>query len=164
MKDLLEETSKLVDMSDERCGTHVNVSRPDWKGYEVGAISDDASMLFSEISAYLASHEDDTRKVFGRTFGYYAENSGDYNSHYCWIHLRKRQNFIEFRLPHYVRSDTFLHTMQLCFDWTDVLTDYVRGDVKTAEEASHKLVKIFRKYAEGKAPCQKASRNTLDRV
>jgi hypothetical protein len=166
-KDMLEGVQRLFDMSSERCGLHINASYPlGWKvGNEVVRIGDRSHRLLDPVAMYLEEHPDDMVKVFGRPFGHWARNDSNYQ-HGSWINLehdRGDEARIEYRLPHYHGVNETTWTVKMLCEWTEILTEWLQGRLPEAE-VSKRLIKNFRRYADGKAPCQKAKRNTLDRV
>jgi hypothetical protein len=164
-RDMLEDLNKWIDMSRDECGFHVNCSVPGWDSRTVSHLADHANGLFDEVTEYLENNFEDTVKVFGRFFSdeWATFPVGNYRTRYEWVNFRINEGYVEYRLPHFVNVKQAFDVTNLVIEWTRILNKFESTEL-TEREASHQLVKIFRRYADGKAPCQKASRNTLDRV
>lgn len=82
----LETVTKLAFLDDE-CGTHFNLSFPDWTRKDYERIAENADWIFSDLLTYLLENRDETIERCGRYFPYYAANTGDYTEHRNWLNL-----------------------------------------------------------------------------
>lgn len=82
----LETVTKLAFLDDE-CGTHFNLSFPDWTSEDYERIAENADWIFSDLLTYLLENRDETIERCGRYFPYYAANTGDYTEHRNWLNL-----------------------------------------------------------------------------
>lgn len=81
------ETALRLTFLDEDCGTHFNLSFPDWDPDDYVRIAGNADWIFSDLLAHLLKNEDETVERCGRYFSHYADNTGDYAEHCNWLNL-----------------------------------------------------------------------------
>lgn len=81
------ETVMRLAFLDNECGTHFNLSFPDWAPDDYVRIAENAEWIFSDLLAHLLKNQDETIKRCGRYFPYYAANTGDYTEHRNWLNL-----------------------------------------------------------------------------
>lgn len=141
-------------------GHHINVSDVNWTHTDLLKIRRHKLALFMPLQEYMVNHEEDTEKVFGRYFTRYAcecENNSDF-CHGYWLNL-ENDNRIEFRLAHFKNTNQFFYLANLCEDITEKISEFLYSD-KPVEKTAREIVKLFQKYAAGKAACQAPKRNT----
>lgn len=160
LKDFFEDISKRVELNATNCGHHINLSKTTWTANNIDSIRLHGIELFNPLMEYLRNHKNDTIKVFGRYFGTWAQDD-KYYQHGSWLNLGHTYR-IEFRLPHFVNTNQFFYCCNYCRDVVDILDKWLEGEIDT-EKASNKMIKTFQKYADGKATCQRAERNAIER-
>ena len=144
----------------ENCGSHINVGHDYYMAKYINVLRNNASNLFNPLCEYMVSHRINTINVFGRYFNDYCDIAccnGDYINHYNWLNLIN-YNRVEFRLCKFVDAKQYFWLTNLC---SDILNTIFKNLDKGVEysKIGQKLVKIFIKYAAGKAPCQAPHRN-----
>lgn len=144
------------DMTPDSCGMHVNVGRRNWDEDTLDVLYSNRAALYNPLTAYLYSHPYDTKLVFGRFFGGWAE---DYITRAHESYINHHKTWIEYRLPHFVNETQMLWCCQMLVDFNEQLNRFVEGK-QTAPKTGEKLVRIFQKYAAGKADIQKPARNS----
>lgn len=147
--------------TDRCCGTHVHIGHVDrYTPFARNIIKNNIVQLVKPLGEYLRAHEEECINVFGRYFTYYANFKADttYNDHESWINLENDTN-VEFRLCKMVTSEQYFFCVCMIKDMFSTMLDFTEGKI-TLEKSQKKLIKIFKKYAEGKANCQRPERNT----
>ena len=115
-KDLATVT-KLAFLDDE-CGTHFNLSFPDWTREDYERIADNANWIFSDLLEYLLDNPEETEKRCGRYFPYYADNTGNYTEHRNWLNLAHCYEWdedkirFEWRLAKFTSVRQYVNLMQ----------------------------------------------------
>lgn len=147
--------------TDRCCGTHIHIGHVD--RYTLIAreiLIDNIKTLVKPLGDHLVNHPDDCINVFGRYFTGYAdyEKSTTYRDHYSWINLENNTN-IEFRLPKMVTAEQYFFCVCMVKEMFTIMLDFADGEIDMIK-AQKKLIKIFKKYVDGKANCQRAERNT----
>lgn len=157
MKERYRNLEKWVDMKDSSCGHHINFS---WKGLsysDIVKIRENARALFNPVENEMENDKEATKKVFGRSFTYYASNNGCY-WHGSWMNL-DNSNRLECRLPHYESPEQITWCFMLIKEWAKILRSFCNDEI-TAEKAGKKIAKEFLKNAQGKATYQRREQNS----
>lgn len=122
-----------------------------------------ASDLFGPLLDEMKENQDATIKVYGQTFNDSARYSYNFD-HKSAINLRS--NSIVFNLPKFNSPNQYYHLTEMHREFIEcIATNYFQylgtsKESRKVQVTANKLVKIFQKYAEGKAKCQDAIRNT----
>lgn len=164
LKSMWRKFQKHVDFSNTCCGQHINIGDKEWINlHNILKIRKHAGVIFNPLAEYMHSHYEDTIKICGRFFTYYADSSYSYCRHSSWINL-EHDNRIEFRLSKFVNPNQYL---QLTYMWTEIIDCIIENLLKKEywsddlDKIGDKLVKIFKKYVDGQADCQKENRNKI---
>lgn len=160
LKDFLQDIGEKVNMSADNCGQHINISKLDWTMQNMDKIRQNANSLFSNLAKKMKSDVLGTTQLFGRYFTPYASYDS-YFEHGSWLNLDNSYH-IEFRLPHYQNANQFFNCANFCRDVIDILDKWLKHKY-TTEKASKNMVREFEKYVNGKANCQRAERNKVER-
>lgn len=147
--------------TDRCCGTHVHIGHVDrYTPHTRNIIINNIRELVKPLGEYLKTNKEECEAVFGRYFTYYANFKDDttYNNHESWINLENDTN-IEFRLCKMVTPEQYFFCVCMIKDMFTTMLDFAEGKI-TLEKSQKKLIKIFQKYANGKANCQRPERNT----
>lgn len=157
VKQMLRTVEKFADLTADGCGTHINVSRDDMTTTDMENICSHARELFDPLYKTLESDPESCKRVFGRCPNTYANNEDNYYSHYAWVSLRNPDR-IEFRLCKFVNASQYFWLANMVAEITATVIDWSRKG--RYEIAARKIVKIFQKYRDGKALCQRPERNS----
>lgn len=160
LKDFMEDVSKTVELDASNCGHHINISKIYWTAENMDKIRYYQSELFSPLMNEMIHNRENTESLFGRYFGGWARNDF-YFQHGSWLNLENTYH-MEFRLPHFKNANQFFYCANFCRDCVDILDKWLNNEYNT-EKAAEKMVKNFKKYASGKATCQRTERNKVDR-
>jgi len=179
LRKLFKTFDSHVDFSSEYCGQHINIGDSKYiNNNNIQSIRVYAPEIFTPLYHYMRSNVDKTKKVCGRYFTGYADLKA-YSDHSSWINFN-HDNRLEFRLSKFVTPNQYF---ELAMMWTEMLDVVISDFLKfnTAFDAkvsyaytygsseviknsklmadgisvSEKLIEIFKKYADGKAICQK---------
>lgn len=162
IKKMLKNVEKYVSFSSPRCGQHINIGDYNTIGAEeMQNIRSYGYNIFYPVQSYMEEHRSATKRICGRYFVRYANTNTSY-VHGSWVNL-SHDNRIEFRISKYRTAEQYVH---LCCMWTEMLDCIEKNFLKnpcqkTADKTGIKMVKIFKKYSEGKANCQRPERNKV---
>lgn len=81
------ETVQRLTFLDDECGTHFNISFPDWAPDDYIQIAENANWIFADLLAALKADPEKTVERCGRDFTDYANDTGDYADHCNWLNL-----------------------------------------------------------------------------
>lgn len=157
VKQMLRTVERFADLTPQECGTHINVSRDDFMIADMENIRDHAEEIFGSLGRILESDPESCERVFGRCLNTYAGVESDYRSHYSWISLRSIDR-IEFRLCKFWDASQYFWLANMVAEITATVIDWSRKG--RYEIAARKIVKIFQKYRDGRALCQRPERNS----
>lgn len=157
VKQMLRTVEKFADLTPHECGTHINVSRDDMTIADMGNIRDHGHEIFDPLVKILESDQESCERVFGRCLNTYAGNESNYCSHYSWISLRNPDR-IEFRLCKFKDASQYFWLANMVSEITATVIDWSRKG--RYEIAAGKIIKIFQKYRDGRALCQRPERNS----
>lgn len=144
--------------TDRQCKTHIHIGHI--SGYNDNKrldISYYCSDIFSPLNDYLRDNSTEAEKVFGRQFIGYADYPYLYYGHSSYVNL-SHENNIEFILPKMANAEQCFYCVCMIKDFMSEILKV--SDGRTAIKCSKKLIKIFCKYANGDANCQRPERNT----
>ena len=162
----------MVKFSSQKCGQHINIG--DSKYIDATAmkrIRYFRDYLFDNLTDYMTEHEDDVKRVCGRKFTYYADNNHRY-VHGSWLNLGNN-NRLEFRISKFKNPKQYFELVNM---WTEMLDAIINGFIIPYEEDNiHKnsinaekvcrhMIRIFKRYAEGKASVQSRSKKLVKNV
>lgn len=162
----------MVKFSSEKCGQHINIG--DSKYIDTVAmkrIRYFKDYLFDNLTDYMTEHEDDVKRICGRNFTYYADNNHRY-VHGSWLNL-DNSNRLEFRISKFKNPKQYFELVNM---WTEMLDaiingfiipyeeDSVRKNGINAEKTCNHLIRIFKRYADGKASVQARSKKLVKNV
>lgn len=162
IKPMLKTLTTCADFTHVDCGQHINIGDTKYINCKnMCKIRDYSPIIFTPLAMYLKENRESTVKICGRYFTDYATISS-YTDHYSWINL-SHDNRIEFRLS---KMQTPTQYFQLICMWTEMLDAIItwflpNPSYKSAQKTSEKLVKIFQKYENEKANCQRPERNSI---
>ena len=166
VKPIFRAFEECADPSPSECGQHINIGHTSYiNEYSYMDILNDAEPFFSPLYYHMKENKEKTMVVCGRMFNEYCMMANDYNSHYNWISIRNYYK-IEFRLSKFVDSNQYFWLVNMWKDMLDVYFKdifpkrYETGHQERLVKGSKKLIKIFDKYADGKANCQRPERNS----
>lgn len=163
-KAMLRTCSKYADFENIQCGQHINIGDTKYiNENSMSLIRIYASQIFDSLQTYMNDNEAATVAVCGRYFTFYAGRTGNYLGHGSWINL-EHNNRIEFRISKFNTPEQYFW---LTCMWTEILDciithfikKYGHNNCKLAEKTGLKIVKIFKKYENGNANCQRKERN-----
>ena len=157
LKDFMQDVSRHVELDADNCGHHINISKLSWTAGDMDAIRDNGPALFNGLMSAMRADRDSTEWLFGRYFGNWAKDD-QYYMHGSWLNLDNTYH-IEFRLPHFKGANQFFYCANFCRDIIDILDKWL--ETRETEKTSKAIVKLFDKYVNGKANCQRAERNTV---
>lgn len=164
-KQMLRTLVKYADFKNPSCGQHINIGHVDYINEEtIQDIIFEQSSIFDPLGEYLCQNSEACIKVFGRWFNDYAEYylGMNYESHYAFISLGKK-NCIEFRLSKLMEVNQYFWLTCMCKEMVEcIIKNFILKSTshEDAEKTGRKLVKIFQKYEQGKATCQRPERNS----
>jgi hypothetical protein len=145
------------------CGTHLNIGT--YNSDKIDMLKRFYHSLFIPLCKRMQSYTNDTIKLFGRDFTYYAntinENS-DPDAHTNFINLQ-HSTHIEFRLCKFKTADQYMNCIKMCTEFVKAInnnfiehfndntidssiTDIKAYRIHKAKITANKLVKIFDKY------------------
>lgn len=157
LKERYRNMEKYIDMTSENCGHHINFS---WKGFSIAdrnKIWASRYTIFERVENAMERNPEMTKKVFGRNFTYYANNSHGYY-HGCWMNL-DNDNRLECRLPHYVNPTQIAWCFMMIKEWAKVLRAFCNDEI-SAEQAAKRIEREFLKNGEGRATYQRKEQNS----
>lgn len=169
LKQMFRSFEQYADFSDESCGHHINVShaeQTDRAGMRL--MREYARNLFDPLMYAMQDNTRDTIRIWGRDFTYYANDNSDYSKRsYSWLNL-DASNRVEFRLAKFVDAKQYLHLAFLCREILEtVCTNFLEYRDSSRAELLHKskvtgkkLVRVYQKYIDGTAKCQRPERNS----
>lgn len=160
LKQTFKTFAENVNCADSRCGSHINIGHVFYINKYMDTLRANADTLFMPLANYMYEHKLDTINVCGRYFTHYACMPVDETSfmeHTCFINLT-HDTHVEFRISKFVDAMQYFWLANM---WHDVLDCIFKNLDKGVEcdKIGQKVVKIFIKYAAGKAPCQAPHRN-----
>lgn len=162
----VENNQVVNEETDRCCGTHIHIGHTDrYTPFARNIIKNNIVQLVKPLGEYLKAHEEECINVFGRYFTFYA-NFNDcttYLDHQSWININLTN--IEFRLPKMITAEQYFYCVCMVKEMFDTMLHFAeiidcRLDGVAMAQAQKKLIKIFKKYADGKANCQRPERNT----
>jgi hypothetical protein len=164
IKSMFRTFERYADFQHHQCGQHINVGHVDLNLLTMQIIREYAITLFGPLMAAMYEDHADTVKVWGRDFNGYANYSTTFSRRreYCWINL-DRNNRIEFRLAKFQNATQYFWLCNLCKEIMEIIMErFILGDhdEKTAKKVGKQLAKLYRKYADGNAHCQRPERNS----
>lgn len=178
LKSSMRSWLKLSDVSDPKCSQHINFSAAFLTPKVCRAIlePEHVHLIFDPLRFYLKYNPDETIRVCGKNFSWYANEELDYSEHNCWLnlsHMLEQSGRMELRLAKVQDVNQYFWLVNMCLEILKAIENnfakYVEGEKASddinvirhkAELTGNKIVKIFKKYAEGKASCQSEKRNT----
>lgn len=178
LKSSMRSWLKFSDVSDPKCSQHINFSAAFLTPNVCRAIlqPEHVHLIFDPLRFYMKCNPDETIRVCGKNFSWYANEELDYSEHNCWLnlsHMLEQSGRMEWRLAKVQNANQYFWLINMCLEILKAIENnfakYVEGektidDVNVirhkAELTGNKIVKIFKKYAEGKASCQSEKRNT----
>ena len=176
MKSMLRSFENHADFTDERCGQHINFSDMYMTYDEYDAIRMFAGELFNDLCDYMQKNLDEVEKVCGRKPTVYCELKYNYFGHGTWLNLTHCGNEedpekcrIEWRLAKVASPNQYVWLIFMCREMLECIKNNFIAYLGTDKEehktklTAKKLVKIFQKYADGKANCQKEKFNSRER-
>lgn len=171
LRPMLRTISKHADLTHRSCGQHINIGDKEYiDSNEMEFLSDYANKVFDPLYFYMKDRRSDVERVVGRYFTGYADREC-YTNHSSWINL-SHNNRIEFRLSKFKNANQYFQVVCM---WTEMLDCVINNfllktkvngrtnmpfNCKCAEQTAAKLIKIFDKYAQDKATCQRPERNS----
>lgn len=164
IKSAMRSWEKMADFSNRQCGQHINFSMVNWPIEYYTRIRNNAPGLFNELQCYMEDHPEETRRVCGRNFCHYAGAYGDYERHENWLNLSHADR-LEWRLAKIASVNQYFHLVNLMMEICNCLENNFLnhpGDRRKTAVTSAKIVRLFKKYADGKARCQLEKRNSKD--
>lgn len=165
VRQILITVASLANFTDPHCGQHVNASMTGWSYDDYDIIRDHANGLFDPLMEHMGKEAKATEKVCGRYFVHYAGDYGEYTRHENWLNL-SHDNRIEWRLAKMQSAQQYFHLVNMVKEMLACIETNFLQHVGSKLEAqkvgvtANKLIRIFDKYAAGKAECQKPFRNT----
>ena len=159
LKDFMDDISKCVELDADNCGHHVNISKIHWTAGDMEKIRYNGVELFAELMQAMRDDREGTEKLFGRYFGHWAKDN-DHYMHGSWLNLDNTYH-LEFRLPHFKNTNQFFYCANFCRDIVDLLDKWLES--RDTEKTSRAIAKLFHKYVDGKANCQRTERNKVER-
>lgn len=160
LKDFMEDISKMVELDASNCGHHINISKIYWTAESMDKIRYYQDEIFSKVMQTMQENNEATKNLFGRYFGNWARND-NYFQHGSWLNLENTYH-MEFRLPHFKNANQFFYCANFCRDCTDIIDSWLNGEI-SLEKTADKINSAFEKYTKGKANCQRAERNKIER-
>ena len=157
VKQMLRSVERFADLTPPQCGTHINVSRDDMTFADMENIREHASKIFDPLVKVLQADPEACERVFGRYLNTYAGPESNYCSHYSWVSLRNSDR-IEFRLCKFRDASQYFWLANMVSEITTTVIDWSRKG--RYEIAAGKLLKIYEKYRDGRALCQRPERNS----
>lgn len=177
VKDILDGLQNISDMTPENCGAHAHISTGEGNSFlgESGyySVRNNSGYALVKLMDYIEENGADIQ-LFGRHCGNYSRKcSANAFNHGDWLNICDSN--IEWRLLKYQNTRQYFDVLNMCIELTKFLTtkDYI-GDGGTSrlgafnpkmkgdtEKQYKAMCRIVRKYLDGKAPCQKASRNFI---
>ena len=162
----------MVKFSSQKCGQHINIGdRKYIDTVEMKRIRCFKDYLFDNLTDYMTGHEDDVKRVCGRKFTCYADNNHRY-VHGSWLNLGNN-NRLEFRISKFKNPKQYFELVNM---WTEMLDAIINGFIIPYEEDNiHKnsinatkvcnhMIRIFKRYADGKASVQARSKKLVKNV
>ena len=162
----------MVKFSSVKCGQHVNIGDSEYiDATAMHRIRYFKDYLFDNLTDYMTEHEDDVKRVCGRNFTYYADNNHRY-VHGSWLNLGNN-NRLEFRISKFKNPKQYFELVNM---WTEMLDAIIKGFVIpyedgnvhknsiNAEKTCNHLIRIFKRYADGKASVQARSKKLVKNV
>lgn len=157
--------ASVVDLTRPGCGHHINLSVSSWGDKDVWAIVEHKEELFGRLLYRMMSNRKNTEDFWGRYFTDYCEASftmehGDWLNLYNLFDERDKRR-IEFRLPKFQNENQFFYLVNFCRDVTLLLDKFMDdgGNMDAAKRTESKILKLYDKYINGKANCQRPERN-----
>lgn len=152
----------MVKFNSQKCGQHINIGDSKYiDAIAMRRIRCCKSYLFDNLTDYMSEHEDDVKRICGRNFTYYADNNHRY-VHGSWLNL-DNNNRLEFRISKFKTPKQYFELVNM---WTEMLDAIINDFIipydaineyensKIAEKTCNHLIRIFKRYAEGKAEVQ----------
>lgn len=156
-KATLDELSKCVDMTSERCGLHEHFGFTCDKWFS----ELDTQDIFADTLEYLEMHVNEHKQIFGRYSNAYC-NMTCGGGHYDGIHICYTPDYhaahIEYRFGHFVNAAQAFHMTALYMAWTKELKAYFDGK-QDAKRASKHILKLTLAHVNGTALYQRPERN-----
>ena len=142
-------------------GQHIHFSRADWPDWKWEAVQRHAAELFLPLEKYMVRHPEETEKVFGRYFSedYADVTNGDFGfgSRYVWLNA-DLDGQLELRLAKFKSIDQYKGLIDFCREFLQRIETWFFGHAQDADQCAEQLVKLFKKYADGKAATFKQSK------
>lgn len=162
----------MVKFSSAKCGQHINIGDNKYiDSTAMKRIRYFKDYLFDNLTDYMTEHEDDVKRVCGRNFTYYADNNHRY-VHGSWLNL-SNNNRLEFRISKFKNPRQYFELVNM---WTEMLDAIIKGFVIpyedgnvhknsiNAEKTCNHLIRIFKRYADGKASVQARSKKLVKKA
>lgn len=156
---------KHVDFSHPSCGQHINFSSENWNEWNYSYIQQHAHRIFDILLLWMRNNPEDTERVCGRYFNDYCEAEENYFSHYNWLNLSHNDR-IELRIAKIKTVNQYFALVNFCKELVDLLDRNLFQYVGTGKEfrklsqIGTKVLKLFQKYVDGNATCQRPERNS----
>lgn len=152
LKKVFRSFSEFCDFSDKGASHKITVGNRHYLTGEVmQAMRDNYKELFGQLMDEMSASPADCEKVFGRKF--FAAN---------WLDLSANDR-ITLNICKFVDANQYYQLSEMAREFIEcICTNWLEYgmDAHKATVTSGKLAKIFTKYANGKAHCQRASRNS----
>lgn len=175
MRNLFATFCKYVDFSDNRCGQHINIGHPTYFNiYSMNVLRRYSNCIFDELYYQMQNNLNKpfVRDICGRYFVPYARHESSYTTHTSWINLA-HDNRIEFRLSKFNSPNQYFELINMWGDMVDCIINNfiiptncyspnrrrisIAKATTCANKTSKKLIKIFYKYKNKGARCQRYS-------
>lgn len=149
-----------ADFTTEDTGQHIHFSRSDWPREKYEAVKAYADEIFLPLEKYLIEHPKEVEQVFGRPFNraYAAPSHGRwFSTRYVWLNLNLCNQF-ELRIAKFRTIDQYKALVDFTKELMAKINTWFFGHNHDPEQTGEQLVKLFRKYAAGKAATFKQSK------
>lgn len=139
------------------CGSHINISHVDYDYSVAQVVRQYSHAIFDRLMNHMRADRTNTERVCGRYFVDYASFRVGYCVHRSFINL-SHDDRIEFRISKFKNENQYFELVNL---WGEVVTAIMKWykkqehNDKTVRVLSEKVLKIYMKYENGNAKCQK---------
>lgn len=170
-KERIKGISEVIDLTNYHSGQHINISKMSWDGDTGRTIRHYAPSLFAPLANYMRAHSEETESVFGRDFNEWADYTTTTFIHDYWLNIRcdsYSESCLEFRLAKFHDYCQFFYLLNFCKDVVILVDKFLHSiegiydselKQKSANKTGEKIVKLFKKYADGDALCMRPERN-----
>lgn len=162
VRHMFNDVYSMVSFRSDKCGQHINIGDSKYINEDaMNRIRAYRDYLFDNLTDYMTEHEDDVKRICGREFTYYAGNDHRY-VHGSWVNLDNK-NRIEFRISKFKNPRQYFELVNMWTEMLDAIINgfvipYEYGDVRkngnNAEKVCRRMIRIFKRYADGKAAVQ----------